>query len=99
MWCGIPERRAVMRWSFDPTRRRLLKAGASVAAVTAFASGSRTAFAQQAQPLSFQLSWIKSIQYGGFFAGLEHGTFKKFGVEPTFVSGGPNMDPIANVAS
>ena len=88
-----------MRLTFDPTRRRLLKAGASVAAVTAFASGSRTGFAQQAQPLSFQLSWIKSIQYGGFFAGVENGTFKKFGVEPTFVSGGPNMDPIANVAS
>jgi ABC-type nitrate/sulfonate/bicarbonate transport system substrate-binding protein len=49
--------------------------------------------------LSFQLSWIKSIQYGGFFAGIEEGSFKKFGVDPTFVSGGPNIDPVANVAS
>ena len=53
----------------------------------------------QAKPLSFQLSWIKSIQYGGYFAGIENGIFKKFGIEPTFVSGGPNVDPVANVAS
>src|SRR5712692_3362900 len=92
-----------MALKFDPTRRRLLKTGASLAATGAVASvawtGRDVAFAQQAQPLSFQLSWIKSIQYGGFFAGVENGAFKKFGVEPTFVSGGPNMDPVANVAS
>src|SRR2546426_4635204 len=97
------KRRAVMALKFDPTRRRLLKTGASLAATGAVASvawtGRDVAFAQQAQPLSFQLSWIKSIQYGGFFAGVENGSFKKFGVEPTFVSGGPNMDPVANVAS
>ena len=27
------------------------------------------------------------------------GSFKKYGVDPTFVSGGPNIDPVANVAS
>jgi ABC-type nitrate/sulfonate/bicarbonate transport system substrate-binding protein len=90
-----------MEFAFDPTRRRLLKAGA--AAVTTVASSSwlglGAAFAQQAKPLSFQLSWIKSIQYGGYFAGLEQGSFAKFGVDPTFVSGGPNIDPVANVAS
>jgi ABC-type nitrate/sulfonate/bicarbonate transport system substrate-binding protein len=100
---AIPERRAPMKFTFNPTRRRLLKAGASAAAVTSFASSSLmglgAAFAQQAKPVSFQLSWIKSIQYGGFFAGVEQGSFKKFGIEPTFVSGGPNVDPVANVAS
>src|SRR6266849_7821057 len=92
-----------MEFNVDPTRRRVLKAGASAAVVTTLASSSWTglgaAFAQQAKPLSFQLSWIKSIQYGGFFAGIEQGSFKKFGIEPTFVSGGPNVDPVANVAS
>ena len=33
------------------------------------------------------------------FAGVEQGSFKKYGIEPTFVSGGPNVDPVANVAS
>jgi ABC-type nitrate/sulfonate/bicarbonate transport system substrate-binding protein len=88
---------------FSPTRRRLLKTGASAAAVTSFSSSSwmglGAAFAQQAKPVSFQLSWIKSIQYGGFFVSVDQGSYKKFGVEPTFVSGGPNVDPIANVAS
>jgi ABC-type nitrate/sulfonate/bicarbonate transport system substrate-binding protein len=90
-----------MEFNVDPTRRRVLKAGAAMA--TALASSSwmslGAAFAQQAKPLSFQLSWIKSIQYGGFFAGIEQGSFKKFGIEPNFVSGGPNVDPVANVAS
>jgi ABC-type nitrate/sulfonate/bicarbonate transport system substrate-binding protein len=91
-----------MEFAFDPTRRRVLKGGVSAAAIATFASpmiGLGAAFAQQAQPLSFQLSWIKSIQYGGFFAGVELGSFTKFGVDPTFVSGGPNIDPVANVAS
>ena len=55
--------------------------------------------AQAATPLSFQLSWIKSIQYGGYFAGIENGIFEKHGVSPEFNSGGPNVDPIANVAT
>src|SRR5882757_11110062 len=92
-----------MEFNVDPTRRRVLKAGASATVATTLASSSwmglGTALAQQGKPLSFQLSWIKSIQYGGFFAGIEQGSFKKFGTEPTFVSGGPNIDPVANVAS
>ncbi|AMN41122.1 ABC transporter substrate-binding protein [Rhodoplanes sp. Z2-YC6860] len=90
-----------MPFEFDPSRRRLLKTGASGAALAALTSlpGIGIAHAQAVKPLSFQLSWIKSIQYGGYFAGIENGSFKKYGVEPTFVSGGPNMDPVANVAS
>lgn len=53
----------------------------------------------QAKPISFQLSWVKSIQYGGLFGGLEIGSFKEAGVDPTFVSGGPTMDPVSNVAA
>lgn len=92
-----------MAFDFDPTRRRLLGTGVSAAALATFGPslwlGSGRARAQATMPLSFQLSWIKSIQYGGYFAGIENGSFKKFGVEPTFVSGGPNVDPVANVAS
>lgn len=90
-----------MTAKFDPTRRHLLKTGASAAAlgmVSAPWAGLGRALAQD-KPLSFQLSWIKSIQYGGYFAGIDQGLFKKHGVEPTFVSGGPNIDPVANVAS
>jgi ABC-type nitrate/sulfonate/bicarbonate transport system substrate-binding protein len=92
-----------MDHKFDGDRRRLLKAGASFAAAAAFGAGTRLglnpASAMDAKPLSFQLSWIKSIQYGGYFAGIENGDFKKYGVDATFVSGGPNIDPVGNVAS
>jgi len=87
--------------SFDHTRRRFLKAGGSALAGMLCADrwlDVGTAIAQGAKPLSFQLSWIKSIQYGGYFAGIENNTFKKYGVDPTFNSGGPNVDAVANVA-
>ena len=92
-----------MERKFDRSRRRLLKTGASLAAVAAFAPhdlfGSDMALAADGKPLSFQLSWIKSAQYGGYFAGLENGSFTKRSIEATFVSGGPNIDPVGNVAS
>lgn len=91
-----------MSQTFNRNRREFLKLGASVAAAATLggeAMLAAPAIAADAKPLSFQLSWIKSIQYGGYFAGLENGDFKKFGVNPTFVSGGPNIDPIGNVAS
>lgn len=79
------------------SRRNFIKTTASAAALAA--TGLRPGQAAALRPLSFQLSWIKSIQYGGYFGGLEIGSFKKSGVDATFVSGGPNMDPIANVAA
>lgn len=89
--------------SFHPTRRRFLQTGGSALAAAAALSAGQgfdlgTAVAQGAKPLSFQLSWIKSIQYGGYFAGIENNTFKKYGIDPTFNSGGPNVDAVANVA-
>lgn len=76
-----------------PSRRALL-AGALATVGAAALPGTR-AFA--ATPMSFQLSWIKSIQYGGYFAGVENGIFERHGLSMTFNSGGPNIDPIANV--
>jgi NitT/TauT family transport system substrate-binding protein len=89
--------------SFDPTRRRFLQAGGATLAATGVLLADRwcdggAAIAQAAKPVSFQLSWIKSIQYGGYFAGVENNTFKKYGIDPTFNSGGPNVDAVANVA-
>jgi ABC-type nitrate/sulfonate/bicarbonate transport system substrate-binding protein len=89
-----------MPFAFD--RRSALKLGISATASLAISrtfGATTSAFAQEVRPLSFQLSWIKSIQYGGFFAGVDQGLFKKFNIDATFVSGGPNVDPIGNVAS
>jgi ABC-type nitrate/sulfonate/bicarbonate transport system substrate-binding protein len=92
-----------MSRKFDRNRRQFLQLGATAAASAAVGGpallSSPAVLAADTKPLSFQLSWIKSIQYGGYFAGIENGSFKKFGIEPTFVSGGPNIDPIGNVAA
>src|SRR5262252_6673272 len=86
-----------MASSIHQTRRQFLQAGGSALALAATPFADR-AMAQAAKPLSFQLSWIKSIQYGGYFAAVDNGTFTKYGVDPTFNSGGPNVDTVANVA-
>ena len=71
------------------TRRELLALAGGLACVGAGPAGA----------LGFQLSWIKSIQYGGYFAGIDQGFYGRLGVDPTFNSGGPNLDAVANVAS
>ena len=86
------------------SRRNLLK-GAGAAALGAalppigILGMGGDAWGQTLKSVNFQLSWIKSIQYGGYFAGIEKGFFKDAGIDPTFNSGGPNIDPVANVAS
>ena len=78
------------------TSRRQVLAG-SAALVLGMPFVRRSAAADAA--VAFQLSWIKSIQYGGYFAGIETGTYAKLGIAPTFNSGGPNVDAVANVAA
>lgn len=82
-------------------RRRFL--GRSALAIGSAAAlhlgGARPTRAAVPDALSFQLSWIKSPQYSGYFSGIEHGIFARHGIDATFNSGGPNVDPLANVAS
>lgn len=87
--------------NFRLSRRSILRSGASaIAFAGALPLGSRGhALAATLEPLSFQLSWVKSMQYGGYFAGIDQGIFKKNGIEASFNSGGPNIDPVAGVAS
>lgn len=76
-------------------RRGLLQGAIAAAA----APWSKVAAAAALRPLNFQLSWVRSIQYGGFFAGADKGMFRAQGIDVTFSPGGPNIDGIANVAS
>ena len=70
----------------DRNRRQFLKLSATAAASAAVGGltliSAPAVLAADAKALSFQLSWIKSIQYGGFFAGVEEGSFKKYGLDP-----------------
>jgi ABC-type nitrate/sulfonate/bicarbonate transport system substrate-binding protein len=57
------------------------------------------AIAQAPTKVAFQLSWIRSVQYGGYFAAQERGYFREVGIEPDFMAGGPNIDGINTVAA
>lgn len=80
------------------SRRGFVKSAGATTALAAIGAGG-IASAQALRPVSFQLSWIKSAQYGGYFAGIDQGFFKKEGLDPTFMSGGPNIDAVANVVA
>jgi ABC-type nitrate/sulfonate/bicarbonate transport system substrate-binding protein len=84
-------------------RRSLLLNGLKLAGASLTAFGGGIMFerprALAATTLGFQLSWIKSAQYSGYFSGLDQGFFSQAGLDVTFNSGGPNIDPIANVAA
>lgn len=84
-------------------RRSLLSNGLKLGGVSlaAFAGGImfERPRAHAATALGFQLSWIKSAQYSGYFSGIDQGFFSQAGLDVTFNSGGPNIDPIANVAA
>ena len=96
-------RRVQSQSSHSPQRRSFLNATAKLAGASlalpfgaAYWTG---ASAQSLAPMNFQLSWIKTMQYGGWFAGLEKGFFREVGIEAIFNTCGPNVDPIANVAA
>jgi NitT/TauT family transport system substrate-binding protein len=77
-------------------RRGFVKLAGASALAAGFGGGAQ---AQALRPLSFQLSWIKSAQYGGYFAGVDQGFFEKEGLDVNLISGGPNMDVVANVVA
>ena len=85
------------------SRRAFLGTGLKLAGWSAAGYADWTIFgntpARAATPLNFQLSWIKSGQYAGFFPGIERGYYRDAGLDVTFNSGGPNIDSIANVAA
>jgi len=82
-------------------RRAFVSKGLTLAAgsTMAFSGLMSISGARAATPAGFQLSWIKSGQYSGYFAGIEKAYYADAGLDMTFNSGGPNIDPVANVAA
>jgi ABC-type nitrate/sulfonate/bicarbonate transport system substrate-binding protein len=78
------------------TRRTFLKRTGAAGLASGLAA---PALAQSLTKVAFQLSWIRSVQYGGFFAAQEFGYFREVGIETDFMAGGPNIDAISTVAT
>src|SRR5436853_3414787 len=51
-----------------------------------------TAQAQQLDKVRFGTNWVAEAEHGGFYQALADGTYKKYGLDVTIVSGGPNIN-------
>jgi len=76
-----------MRTTFI-TRRDTLKLLGAGGAAAAFAP--RLAFGQGATPVTLQLSWLHSVQFGGSYIALDRGLWSERGLDVTLAAGGPN---------
>jgi ABC-type nitrate/sulfonate/bicarbonate transport system substrate-binding protein len=78
------------------TRREILQGMTTAAIAAGFPAPAVT---QTLTKVPFQLSWIRVVQYGGYFAAQEFGYYREVGLDPEFMPGGPNVDGINTVAS
>ena len=62
------------------------------AIVLAFAAGLTAAQAQKLDKVRFGTNWVAEAEHGGFYQALADGTYKKYGLDVTIVSGGPNVN-------
>jgi ABC-type nitrate/sulfonate/bicarbonate transport system substrate-binding protein len=42
--------------------------------------------------LDFQIRWLKTVAFGGWWAGIENGYFEDEGIDLNVIPGGPNLD-------
>lgn len=70
---------------------------------TATSTTTTTAAAEPDAPtaadISFQLGWLRLVQFGGHIMGQEKGYFEEENINAEFRSGGPGIDPVADVTS
>lgn len=64
---------------------RLLGAGGAASLIMP-----RLAFAQSATPVTFQLSWLPSVQFGGSYLAQKNGFWADKGLDVSLAAGGPN---------
>lgn len=70
------------------SRRQAVIMGLTGMGGLAFASRSRLALA--AKPVTFQLSWLHSVQFGGSYIALDRGFWTDEGLDVSLSPGGPN---------
>jgi len=69
-------------------RRNLLAAGTAALGLGATGLAPRRALAQT--PVSFQLSWLHSVQFGGSYIAQDRGWWAEAGLDVSLQQGGPN---------
>ncbi len=71
----------------------------AAAAFLSACGGSSESSSTELTPMSFQLGWTKLVQFGGHLMALDLGYFEEAGIAAEFKSGGPGIDPVADVAA
>jgi len=70
-------------------RRGFMAGTAAASGIWMLPAGLARAQAAGLTPVVHQLGWVKSIQFGGHFAAIEHGYFEEEGIAAEFLAGGP----------
>ncbi len=86
------------------SRRRFLQIGAGMAgagflAACSSSSSSKPATTAAPTPVTFQLSWLETVEFAGTYLAQEHGYNAANGVAVTIIPGGPNIENLANLAN
>src|SRR5215468_10307927 len=60
------------------------------AALLSILFGVAQSAAQTLEPVRFGTNWVAEPEHGGFYQAVADGTYKRYGLDVTIVSGGPN---------
>ncbi len=72
------------------SRRRVLAQGGLALGAGALGLGLGPRLARAQTPVSLQLSWLHSVQFGGSYIALDRGLWRDAGLEVSLLPGGPN---------
>jgi NitT/TauT family transport system substrate-binding protein len=65
----------------------------SITVVVALAAGALgTVSAQALDKVAFGTNWVAEAEHGGFYQAVADGTYRKYGLDVTIVSGGPSVN-------
>lgn len=74
--------------TLQPTRRQML---GGLAALPVLGCCPPSANATTNRHVRTQLGWLKTVEFGGFWLADKKGYYRKVGVDPIWISGGPNI--------
>ena len=71
---------------------RCMRIAAVAAALGGLLAPSPGARAQTLDKVRFGTNWVAEAEHGGYYQAVADGTYKKYGLDVTIVSGGPNVN-------
>ena len=79
--------------------RPLSRVALAALAVAAVGCASAGAFAQALEKLTFSTDWLAQAEHGGFYQAVAEGIYKRYGLDVTLKSGGPQVNGLQLLAA